>query len=43
MMASNYSAEDTALLIVEPYNDFMNEGGKLYERTKEPAATTSNN
>lgn len=43
MTATNYSAKDTALLIVDPYNDFMNEGGKLYERTKETAATTSNN
>jgi hypothetical protein len=30
-------ADDTALLIVDPYNDFMSEGGKLYERTKETA------
>jgi hypothetical protein len=35
--ATNYSADDTALTIVDPYNDFMNEGGKLYERTKETA------
>ena len=27
----------TALLIVDPNNDFMCEGGKLYERTKETA------
>ena len=37
MTAINYSADDTALLIVDPYNDFMSEGGKLYERTKETA------
>ena len=37
MTATNYSADDTALLIVDPYNDFMSEGGKLYERTKETA------
>ena len=37
MTATNYSAGDTALLIVDPYNDFMSEGGKLYERTKETA------
>jgi hypothetical protein len=24
-------------LIVDPYNDFMSEGGKLYEATKETA------
>ena len=33
----NIKADDTALLIVDPYNDFMSEGGKLYERTKETA------
>ena len=33
----NYSSENTGLLIVDPYNDFMSEGGKLYERTKETA------
>ena len=37
MTATNYSADDTALLIVDPYNDFMSEGGKFYERTKETA------
>ena len=35
MTAVSYSADDTALLVVDPYNDFMSEGGKLYERTKE--------
>jgi nicotinamidase-related amidase len=35
----SYSADDTALLIVDPYNDFMSEGGKLYERTKKTAET----
>jgi nicotinamidase-related amidase len=35
--AISYSADDTALLIVDPYNDFMSKGGKLYERTKETA------
>jgi nicotinamidase-related amidase len=35
MTATNYSTDDTALVIVDPYNDFMSEGGKLYERTKE--------
>ena len=33
--ATIYSADDTALPIVDPYNDFMSKGGKLYERTKE--------
>jgi nicotinamidase-related amidase len=25
------AADKTALLIVDPYNDFMSEGGKLYK------------
>jgi nicotinamidase-related amidase len=29
-----YSAETTALLVVDPYNDLMSEGGKLYEATR---------
>ena len=37
MTAISYSADYTALLIIDPYNDFMSEGGKLYERTKETA------
>jgi nicotinamidase-related amidase len=37
MTATNYSTDDITLLIVDPYNDFMSEGGKLYERTKETA------
>jgi nicotinamidase-related amidase len=37
MTTTIYSADDTVLLIVDPYNDFMSEGGKLYERTKETA------
>ena len=32
-----YAADRTALLIVDPYNDFMSEGGKLYNRTKDTA------
>ncbi|MFI5348346.1 MAG: cysteine hydrolase family protein [Elusimicrobiota bacterium] len=32
-----YSAESTALLIVDPYNDFMSEGGKFYEATNPTA------
>ncbi|MDP9077660.1 MAG: cysteine hydrolase [Bacteroidota bacterium] len=30
----DYSLTNTALLIVDPYNDFMTEGGKLFESTK---------
>ena len=32
-----YSATRTALLIVDPYNDFMSEGGKLFNAIKETA------
>jgi len=30
----DYSAANTALLIVDPYNDFMSKGGKLYDSIK---------
>jgi nicotinamidase-related amidase len=32
-----YSPHDTALLIVDPYNDFLSEGGKLWDAAKEVA------
>jgi nicotinamidase-related amidase len=32
-----YEKRRTALLIVDPYNDFMSEGGKLYAVTKPTA------
>ncbi|MFF4653398.1 isochorismatase family cysteine hydrolase [Streptomyces sp. NPDC001380] len=32
-----YSPDETALLIVDPYNDFLSEGGKLWPRGKEVA------
>jgi nicotinamidase-related amidase len=34
-----YPNTETALLIVDPYNDFLSEGGKLYDRIKDVAAT----
>lgn len=34
---SSYDPKRTALLIVDPYNDFMSEGGKLYKATLESA------
>ncbi len=37
MTPTTYPADRTALLIVDPYNDFMSEGGKLYEATRETA------
>jgi len=39
-MTDTFSARDTALLIIDPYNDFMSEGGKLYDRTKETATAS---
>jgi nicotinamidase-related amidase len=37
MTTNTYAADRTALLIVDPYNDFMSEGGKLFEATRETA------
>src|SRR5205085_11903804 len=31
----NYSSHNTAILIVDPFNDFLSEGGKLWSKTKE--------
>ena len=32
-----YAKDSPALLIVDPYNDFMSEGGKMYKQTLETA------
>jgi nicotinamidase-related amidase len=37
MRIRNYPSDRTALLIVDPYNDFMSEGGKLYDAIKQTA------
>lgn len=37
MSQNDYPANQTALLIVDPYNDFMSEGGKLYDAIKTTA------
>ena len=37
MSDSIYHTDTTALLIVDPYNDFMSEGGKLYGAIQETA------
>jgi nicotinamidase-related amidase len=37
MADDTYSADRTALLVVDPYNDFMTEGGKLFNAIKETA------
>ena len=34
MTTTTYAADRTALLIIDPYNDFVSEGGKLYEAIK---------
>ena len=39
-MTQGYAADRTGLLIVDPYNDFMSEGGKLYDAIK-PTADVS--
>jgi nicotinamidase-related amidase len=31
----NYSSKNTAILIVDPFNDFLSEAGKLWSLTKE--------
>jgi hypothetical protein len=37
MTTNTYAADRTALLIVDPYNDFISKGGKLYEALRETA------
>jgi hypothetical protein len=32
--ASTYDRDITALLVIDPYNDFISEGGKLWPRIK---------
>ena len=32
-----FDKEITALLIIDPYNDFISEGGKIWDRTKNVA------
>ena len=34
MATVTYDKEITALLVVDPYNDFISEGGKLWERIR---------
>jgi nicotinamidase-related amidase len=40
MTNATYSSADTGLLIVDPYNDFMTEGGKLFQAIQ-PTADAS--
>ena len=30
----NFEKDSTALLVVDPYNDFISEGGKIWDRIK---------
>ena len=34
MASMNYKSESTALLVIDPYNDFISEGGKLWGRIR---------
>ena len=34
MASLNFDKEITALLVVDPYNDFISEGGKIWDRIK---------
>jgi nicotinamidase-related amidase len=37
MTAPRYDRAATALLFIDPYNDFLSEGGKLWPRVKDVA------
>lgn len=37
MKAQDYQRDQTALLFIDPYNDFLSEGGKIWPRVKEIA------
>ena len=34
MQKPTYKRQITALLVIDPYNDFISEGGKLWERVR---------
>ena len=34
MMKVTYDQQLTALLVIDPYNDFISEGGKVWDRLK---------
>ena len=38
MSTLTYDPKSTAVLLVDPYNDFLSEGGKLFPRAKAIAA-----
>jgi ureidoacrylate peracid hydrolase len=37
----NFDKETTALLVIDPYNDFISEGGKIWGRIKDVAEATN--
>src|SRR5262245_66129747 len=37
MAKVTYDKETTALLVIDPYNDFISEGGKLWDRVRDVA------
>jgi len=39
MTTTAYAPDETALLLVDPYNDFLSEGGKLWPMVKDVAET----
>jgi hypothetical protein len=41
MTTPAYPPDRTVLLIVDPYNDFMSEGGKLHDATRATAETAA--
>jgi nicotinamidase-related amidase len=36
----NFDKQTTALLVIDPYNDFISEGGKIWDRIKDVAEAT---
>ena len=41
MTSETYGREITALLVIDPYNDFISEGGKIWPRIKAVAERTT--
>jgi len=37
----NFDKETTALLVIDPYNDFISKGGKIWDRIKNVAEVTN--
>jgi ureidoacrylate peracid hydrolase len=37
MMKVTYNKQLTALLVIDPYNDFISEGGKVWDRVRDVA------